>query len=207
MLAIVLINNSTLDANTLASAKLELIRAAEVRSLDQNEAVSESPFNHSRRRSEMMKPSIVKIRKVLKFLEKCVNAVRSLTRQNSLPSSAKRVVEKICDKASAKLEEADKESLICLDALEMLSVQDYQPRIRFRLDDAVTILKTIENVDNQQLGNFSRKGYEEYCQCQSAKTRGSICSADANSACHSAENSSKSYYRSLCRRQKDSSPG
>jgi hypothetical protein len=54
MLAIVLINNSTLDANTLASAKLELIRAAEVRSLDQNKAVSESPFNHSRRRSEMM---------------------------------------------------------------------------------------------------------------------------------------------------------
>jgi hypothetical protein len=52
MLAIVLINNSTLDANALASAKLELIRAAEVRSLDQNKAVSESPFNHSRRRSD-----------------------------------------------------------------------------------------------------------------------------------------------------------
>jgi hypothetical protein len=34
MLAIVLINNSTLDSNTSASAKLELIRAAEVRSLD-----------------------------------------------------------------------------------------------------------------------------------------------------------------------------
>jgi hypothetical protein len=34
MLAIVLINNSTLDANTLASAKLELIRAAVVLSLD-----------------------------------------------------------------------------------------------------------------------------------------------------------------------------
>jgi hypothetical protein len=61
MLAIVLINNSTLDANTLASAKLELIRTAEVRSLDQNKAVSESLFNHSRRRSEMMKPSIVKV--------------------------------------------------------------------------------------------------------------------------------------------------
>jgi hypothetical protein len=47
MLAIVLINNSTLDANTLASAKLELIRDAEVRALDQNKTVSESPFNHS----------------------------------------------------------------------------------------------------------------------------------------------------------------
>jgi hypothetical protein len=85
-----------------------------------------------------------------------VNAVRSLTRQNSLPSSTKRVIEKICDKASAKLEEADKESLICLDALEMLPVQDYQPRVRFRLDDAVTALTMIEHVDNQQLGNFSQ---------------------------------------------------
>jgi hypothetical protein len=108
----------------------------------------------------MMKPSIVKIRKVSKFLEKFVNAVRSLTHENSLPSSAKRVVEKICDKASAKLEEADKESLICLDALKMLPVQDYQPRIRFRLDDAVTVLKTIEHVDNQQLGNFSQRDME-----------------------------------------------
>jgi hypothetical protein len=116
MLAIVLINNSTLDANTLAFVKLELIRAAEVRALDQNKAVSESPFNHSRRRSEMMKPSIVKMQKVSKFLEKYVNAVHSLTRQNSLPSSAKRVVEKSCDKASAKLKEADKEFLICLEA-------------------------------------------------------------------------------------------
>jgi hypothetical protein len=43
MLAIVLINNSTLDANTLASAKLELIHAAEFCALDQNKAVSESP--------------------------------------------------------------------------------------------------------------------------------------------------------------------
>jgi hypothetical protein len=143
MLAIVLINNNTLATNTLASAKLELIRAAEARSLDQNKAVSESSFNHSRQRSEMMKPSIIKIRKVSKFLEKFVNAVRSLTRQNSLSISAKRVVGKICDKASTKLEVADKESLICLDALEMLPVQDYQPRIRFRLDDAVTVLKTI----------------------------------------------------------------
>jgi hypothetical protein len=58
--AIVLINNSTLDANKLASAKLELIRFAEVRALDQNKTVSESPFNHSRRRSEMIKLSIVK---------------------------------------------------------------------------------------------------------------------------------------------------
>jgi hypothetical protein len=41
MLAIVLINNSTLDANTLASANLELIRAAEVRALDQNKTVIE----------------------------------------------------------------------------------------------------------------------------------------------------------------------
>jgi hypothetical protein len=143
ILAIVPINYSTLDANTLASAKLDLIRAAEVRSLDQNKAVSESPMNHSRRRSEMKKPSIVKTRKVSKFLEKFVNAVRSLTRQNSLSISAKRVVEKICDKASAKLVKADKESLICLDALMMLPVQDYKPRIRFRPNDAVTVLKTI----------------------------------------------------------------
>jgi hypothetical protein len=160
MLANVLINNSTLDANTLASAKLELIRAAEVRALDQNKAVSESPVNHSRQRSEMMKPSIVKIRKVSKFLEKFVNAVRSLPSQSSLSSSAKRVVEKSSDKASAKLEEANKESLICLAALEMLPVQDYQPRICFRLDDAVTVLKTIEHVDNQHLGNFSQKDME-----------------------------------------------
>jgi hypothetical protein len=75
-------------------------------------------------------------------------------------SSAKRVVEEICDKASAKLEKADKESLICLDALEMLPVQDYQPRICFRLDDAVIILKTIEHVVNQQLGNFSQRDME-----------------------------------------------
>jgi hypothetical protein len=34
MLAIVLINNSTFDANTIASTKLELIRAAEVCALD-----------------------------------------------------------------------------------------------------------------------------------------------------------------------------
>jgi hypothetical protein len=108
ILAIVLINNSTLDANTLASAKLVLIRAAELRALDQNKTVSESSFSHSRRRSETMKPSIVKIPKVSKFLEKLVNAVRSLTRQNSLPSSTKRVVERIFDKATAKLEEADK---------------------------------------------------------------------------------------------------
>jgi hypothetical protein len=160
MLAIMFINNSSLDANTLASAKLDLIRAAEVRALDQNKAVSESPFNHSRRRSEMMKPSIVKIRKVSKFLEKFVNAVRSLTTQNSLPSSSKGIVEKICDNASAKLEEADKESLICLDALEMLPVQYFQPRIRFRLDDAVTFLKTIEHLENQQLGNFPQRNME-----------------------------------------------
>jgi hypothetical protein len=94
MLAIVLINNSTLDANTLASAKLELIRAAEVRALDQNKTVSESSFNHSRRHSETMKLSIIKIRKIFKFLDKFMNAVRSLTRQNSLPSSIKRVAEK-----------------------------------------------------------------------------------------------------------------
>jgi hypothetical protein len=45
-LAIVLINSSTLDANTLASAKLELIRAAEVRALDQNKTVSTSEAIH-----------------------------------------------------------------------------------------------------------------------------------------------------------------
>jgi hypothetical protein len=108
----------------------------------------------------MMKPSIVKIPMVSKFREEFVSAVRSLTRQNSLPGSSKRVIEKICDKASAKLEEADKESLIYLDALEMLPVQDYQPRICFRLDDAVTVLKTIEHVDNQQLRIFSQRDIE-----------------------------------------------
>jgi hypothetical protein len=50
--------------------------------------------------------------------------------------------------------------LICLDALEMLPVQDYQPIIRFRLDDAVTVLKTIEHVGNQKLGNFSQRDKE-----------------------------------------------
>jgi hypothetical protein len=40
MLAIVPSNNSTLDANTLASAKLELICAVEVRALDQNKIFS-----------------------------------------------------------------------------------------------------------------------------------------------------------------------
>jgi hypothetical protein len=143
MQAIVLINNSTLDTTTLSSTKLKLICAAEVRALDQNKAISESPSNHLRRRSEMMKPSIVKTRNVSKFLETFVTAVRSLTRQTSLSSSAKRIVKKICDKASAKLEEADKESLIWFDALEMLPVQDYQPRIRCRRDDAATVLKTI----------------------------------------------------------------
>jgi hypothetical protein len=44
MLAIVLINNNTLDANSLASATLELIRAAEVCALDQNKTVCESPL-------------------------------------------------------------------------------------------------------------------------------------------------------------------
>jgi hypothetical protein len=42
----------------------------------------------------------------------------------------------------------------------MPPVQDYQPRIRFRLDDAVTVLKSIEHVDNQQLGNFSQMDME-----------------------------------------------
>jgi hypothetical protein len=44
ILAIVLINNRTLDANTLASAKLELIRAAEVRALDQNKTAASLPL-------------------------------------------------------------------------------------------------------------------------------------------------------------------
>jgi hypothetical protein len=76
-------------------------------------------------------PSIVKIRKVSKFFEKFVNDVRSFTRPKPLPSSVKRVVEKSYNKASAKLEEADKESLISLDELEMLPEQNYQPIIRF----------------------------------------------------------------------------
>jgi hypothetical protein len=44
MLEIVLINNSTLDTNTLASAKIELIRTAEVRALYQNKSVCKSPL-------------------------------------------------------------------------------------------------------------------------------------------------------------------
>jgi hypothetical protein len=39
----------------------------------------------------------------------------------------------------------------------MLPVQYYQPRICFRLDDAVTVLKTIVHLDNQQLDNFSQR--------------------------------------------------
>jgi hypothetical protein len=46
MLEIVPINHSTLDANTLDFAKLELIRAAGVRALDRNKTVSESPCSH-----------------------------------------------------------------------------------------------------------------------------------------------------------------
>jgi hypothetical protein len=42
----------------------------------------------------------------------------------------------------------------------MLPVQYYQPRICYRLDDAVTVLKTIEHVDNQQLGNFFQRDME-----------------------------------------------
>jgi hypothetical protein len=42
----------------------------------------------------------------------------------------------------------------------MLPVQDYQSRTRFRLDDAVTVLKTIEHVDDQQLGNLSQRDME-----------------------------------------------
>jgi hypothetical protein len=44
MLSIVLINNSTLDANRLAFAKLELIRAVEVRALDQNKLSANLPL-------------------------------------------------------------------------------------------------------------------------------------------------------------------
>jgi hypothetical protein len=32
--------------------------------------------------------------------------------------------------------------------------------MRSRLNDAVTVLKTIEHVDNQQLGNFSQRDTE-----------------------------------------------
>jgi hypothetical protein len=103
-----------------------------------------------------------------------VNAVRFLTSQNSLPSSTDRVVEKICDKASAKLEEADKESLICLDALRMLLVQDYKPRIRFRLDDAVTVLQTIEHVNNQQLGNFLQRDMENIVNAKVQKLEAAL---------------------------------
>jgi hypothetical protein len=42
----------------------------------------------------------------------------------------------------------------------MLPVQDYQSRTRFRLDDAVTVLKTIEHVDDQQLSNLSQRDME-----------------------------------------------
>jgi hypothetical protein len=52
MLAIVLNKISTLDANILASAKQELIRAADVFALVQNKIASESPCNQSRRRLE-----------------------------------------------------------------------------------------------------------------------------------------------------------
>jgi hypothetical protein len=153
-----------------------------------------------------MRSSIAKIRKVSKFIEKFVNAVRSLTRQNSLPSSAMRVVEKIRDKASAKLEEADKVSLICLDALEMLPVQDYQPRIRFRLDDAVTVLKTIEHVDNQQLGNFSQSDMENIVNAKVQKRKAAF-TAQMQTLLATQLKTAQNFTTAPCRRQKDSSPG
>jgi hypothetical protein len=42
----------------------------------------------------------------------------------------------------------------------MLHVQYFQPRIRFRLDDAVTALRMIERVDNQQLGKSFQRDME-----------------------------------------------
>jgi hypothetical protein len=51
----------------------------------------------------------------------------------------------------------------------MVPVQDYQPRIRFRLDDAVTVLKTIEHVDNQQLGNFSWRNIKNIVNAKAQK--------------------------------------
>jgi hypothetical protein len=108
LLEIVLINNSMLDSNKLASAKLELFRTAKFLALEQNKTDSESPVNLSLRRSETMTPSIVKIRKVSKFLEKFINAVRSLTHQNSLSSLAKRVVEKIVTRLQPSLKDRTK---------------------------------------------------------------------------------------------------
>jgi hypothetical protein len=95
MLVIVLINNSTLDANRLASAKLEMVCAEEVNALEQNSTVSWSLCNQSQRCLETMKPFIVKIRRVSKFLEKFVNYVRSLAYHSSLPSSTRGVVVRI----------------------------------------------------------------------------------------------------------------
>jgi hypothetical protein len=51
----------------------------------------------------------------------------------------------------------------------MLPVQDYQPRIRLRLDDAVTVLKTIEHVDNQQPGNFFQRDMENIASAKVQK--------------------------------------
>jgi hypothetical protein len=65
MLAIVLMNNSALDANSLDFANLELIRAPDVRALKQKKTASESLCNQSQRRLDMVKSSIVKIRKSL----------------------------------------------------------------------------------------------------------------------------------------------
>jgi hypothetical protein len=61
MPVILLINNSTLDANSFTSKKLEIIRYAEFRVLEENRTANYSPCNQSRRRMETMKPFIIKI--------------------------------------------------------------------------------------------------------------------------------------------------
>jgi hypothetical protein len=55
----------------------------------------------------------------------------------------------------------------------MLPVQDSQPRIRFRPNDTVTVLMTIEHVDNQQLGSFSQRDMENIVISKMQKLKGS----------------------------------
>jgi hypothetical protein len=68
-----------------------------------------------------------------------------------------------------KLQQRSKEKT----KIEMLPVQDSQPRIRFRPNDTVTVLMTIEHVDNQQLGSFSQRDMENIVISKMQKLKGS----------------------------------
>jgi hypothetical protein len=108
MLEITIFNNSMIDVNTLPFVKLELIRFADFRALEQSRTSNDSHCNQSQRRLEEMKPSIVKKLKVSNFLDKFMDTVRSLTRKNSLPNSSSRVFEEIVKKLQPSLKKRTK---------------------------------------------------------------------------------------------------